>query len=153
LAALMLYELLITLDGEVNLFWSAAFTKTTALFLLNRYMSLIKYPVEIAAIADADVRGLASRVSCLILIRVGEGAEIIPYFVWTAFTVMRVHALTQGHWGTTILVFMLSSVPIGANIYLFTATEPGLINEVIGCTFTTVMPETVYTAYVHSKAS
>ena len=45
----MLYELLITLDGEVNLFWSAAFTKTTALFLLNRYTSLIKYPVEIAA--------------------------------------------------------------------------------------------------------
>lgn len=46
-AALLLYELTLAFDREVGLFWNAPFTWTTVLFLLNRYVSLAKYPVTL----------------------------------------------------------------------------------------------------------
>lgn len=45
--ALLLYELTLTIDSEVGMFWKPPFTRTTALFLLNRYVSLAKYPITL----------------------------------------------------------------------------------------------------------
>ena len=48
ISALVLYDYLISLDQEVNLFWKRKFTGATVLFLLNRYLLLINYTLIFA---------------------------------------------------------------------------------------------------------
>ncbi|KAI0647643.1 hypothetical protein C8Q79DRAFT_1009712 [Trametes meyenii] len=45
---LIFYEFVITFEREVVLFWNQELSRTTALFLLNRYISLLKYPFTLA---------------------------------------------------------------------------------------------------------
>ncbi|KAI0325014.1 hypothetical protein GY45DRAFT_1287996 [Cubamyces sp. BRFM 1775] len=140
MCALVLYVLLITFDREVNLFWNAEFTKTTVLFLLNRYASILKYPVALAGNWPVSLFG------CQVISRVAEGAELIPHFVWAVFSALRVHALTAGHWAVTLLVFALSAVDIGANIYVFTVYVPTVSDDIAGCTVVLTMPAKLYNA-------
>ncbi|KAL1944237.1 hypothetical protein VTO73DRAFT_3422 [Trametes versicolor] len=54
---LIFYEYLITIDREIDLVWGRRFTGATALFLLNRYLALLKYPVYIVGLqALSDMR-------------------------------------------------------------------------------------------------
>ncbi|KAI8982952.1 hypothetical protein BD414DRAFT_579214 [Trametes punicea] len=138
--ALMIYEFLITLDREVALFWNAKFTRTTIVFLLNRYMSLLKYPV--AMLADWPT----SQSGCEVITRLTDVLEIIPYFVWAIFSATRVHALTGGQWILCLTVFVLSSMPIWTNMYLIVQTVPENMSAPLGCSTIISLPVAVYTA-------
>lgn len=43
---------MLTLDREVALVWDKRFTAASALFMLNRYVALLKYPVYIAGMSS-----------------------------------------------------------------------------------------------------
>ena len=49
LVALVFYDYVITLDHEINLFWKRKFTGATILFLLNRYLLVLFYIIDIAS--------------------------------------------------------------------------------------------------------
>ena len=49
---LVYYDYMITLDREVYLVWGQPFTAASALFMLNRYVALLKYPIYIAGMSQ-----------------------------------------------------------------------------------------------------
>ncbi|KAI0636374.1 hypothetical protein C8Q77DRAFT_1154324 [Trametes polyzona] len=157
--ALLSYELLITFDREVEYFWSMPFSRTTVLFLLNRYISLPKYPVTLTSyVPVSQMRYVCAlsypimmpcrdlRTSCMLLIRLGEVLEIIPYIVWALFSAMRTHALTAQEWRLSVLVFVLLCVPVGTNLYFFALSIPVALSGPVHCIFTASFPDEVYIA-------
>ena len=52
MTGLVYYDYMITLDREVSLIWGQRFTAASTLFILNRYVALLKYPVYIAALSQ-----------------------------------------------------------------------------------------------------
>ncbi|EIW51892.1 uncharacterized protein TRAVEDRAFT_176091, partial [Trametes versicolor FP-101664 SS1] len=126
--ALMLYELCITFDREAGLFWNMPFSRTTAIFLLNRYSSLLKYPVSMIS-----YRSTMSETSCNALVRAGQTLEIIPYFVWAIFSAMRIRAIADRNIMLFFLVFVLLCVPVGTNLYLFAISVPDTVGDPVGC--------------------
>ena len=49
-AAFVIYDYIITLGQEIEMFWMRKFTGATALFLLNRYLVVLDYVFNIATI-------------------------------------------------------------------------------------------------------
>ena len=49
ISALVLYDYLISLDQEVNLFWKRKFTGATVLFLLNKYLLVLSNILSLAS--------------------------------------------------------------------------------------------------------
>ncbi|KAL1939182.1 hypothetical protein VTO73DRAFT_10223 [Trametes versicolor] len=122
--ALMLYELAITFDREAKFFWNMPFSRTTAIFLLNRYSSLLKYPVSMVSYRSTVSE---TRYACNALVRAGQTLEIIPYFVWAMFSAMRIRAITERNIMLFSLVFVLLCVPVGTNLYLFAISVPDTV--------------------------
>ena len=48
--ALIFYEHMLTFGDEVEMFWKRKFTGATAMFLLNRYLILISYVLELVSV-------------------------------------------------------------------------------------------------------
>lgn len=46
--ALLVYEYLLTVSRELRFVWSKRFSAATAIFLLNRYVIIILYAVDLA---------------------------------------------------------------------------------------------------------
>ena len=49
-AAVVVYHYITTFATEVDLFWKRKFTGATAMFLLNRYLILISYVLELVSV-------------------------------------------------------------------------------------------------------
>ncbi|KAH9848930.1 hypothetical protein C2E23DRAFT_842165 [Lenzites betulinus] len=135
---LYVYEVLITFDREVELFWHMPFTRTTAMFLLNRYVSLLKYPVTLTTYIHV------SQESCIAIIRLGEVLEMTPYIVWASFSAMRTHALVARTWTLSLAVFILLCVPVVTNIYFFTQSIPEVFDRPVQCLYIDQFPTDVY---------
>ncbi|KAI0638277.1 hypothetical protein C8Q77DRAFT_1242693 [Trametes polyzona] len=68
---LIVYEHAATFDREVALVWGRKFTGATMLFLLNRYLALVKYPISSYSIGLQPIStqsGLNWRLALLVLI-------------------------------------------------------------------------------------
>ncbi|KAI0375732.1 hypothetical protein BV20DRAFT_1048009 [Pilatotrama ljubarskyi] len=132
--ALIFYEYIITFDREVSLVWGRKFTAATVLFLLNRYLALLKYPIYIVNTYQISDEGYASNVISKIL-------EVLPYFVWLSFSVLRVYAICGHSWRFGLLVALPGLFPLASNI-TYDANYP----EPIGCLWVSNMPHNVYNA-------
>ncbi|KAI0820161.1 hypothetical protein BC628DRAFT_1398366 [Trametes gibbosa] len=139
--ALMLYELCITFDREVELFWSMPFSRTTLVFLLNRYISLMKYPISMVALR------VATQKSCDVVNIMGEVLESVPYVFWAMFSAMRVYALAGRSIFLGSLVFLLLCVPIGTNAYQMSVSNSEFLGDPVGCVIAIAIPtEQLYLA-------
>ncbi|KAH9848931.1 hypothetical protein C2E23DRAFT_738448, partial [Lenzites betulinus] len=128
--ALMLYEISITFDREVELFWGMPFTRTTLIFLLNRYISLMKYPV---ALASLGVTAQKVSLYCNVVNMMGGVVELIPYLLWAIFSAMRVYALSERNAFLGIIVLLLLCVPIGTNVYSLSISTAEYLGGSLGC--------------------
>ncbi|KAI0832516.1 hypothetical protein BC628DRAFT_1414807 [Trametes gibbosa] len=130
--ALILYDYAITFDREVAFVWGTRFTGATALFMLNRYLALLKYPIYIVnQVPLSDERYLRLSVqyvtltdieaifSCTIVSIYGMVAQILPYIVWAAFSSLRVYAICGQSWKAAFAVALPGSFLFASNIYLF----------------------------------
>ncbi|KAJ8487771.1 hypothetical protein ONZ51_g3950 [Trametes cubensis] len=111
------WEYLITLDREVRLVWRRKINSASVIFLLNRYIMLVQFAVQLPLsflISDeryADfMRARFDRVA--------------PYFVWAAFSSLRAYAMSNRTWPIAILVYLLSIATACYNIYNFIHLVP-----------------------------
>ncbi|KAH9888970.1 hypothetical protein C8Q73DRAFT_655086, partial [Cubamyces lactineus] len=113
--ALLAYDYLLTLRHEVRFVWSRKFTGATVLFLLNRYIIILLYLVDIITLFP-----IISKVSaCPGTGRFITVLEVLPYIVWAAFSSLRAYALSSRNLPIGLLIFVLSLVPAGVNAYFF----------------------------------
>ncbi|KAI0723887.1 hypothetical protein C8T65DRAFT_627788 [Cerioporus squamosus] len=111
---LLLHETCITLDREVRHVWRRKLSAASWIYLLNRYLVLSLYLVNLAVSLGASD---ASVQSCGVLIRASQVLSILPYIVWAAFSGLRVYAIVSPGWHVSILVVFLSLVPVGTYIF------------------------------------
>ncbi|KAI0628911.1 hypothetical protein C8Q77DRAFT_1067287 [Trametes polyzona] len=95
---LLFYEYVITLDREVNLFWTRKFTGATALFLANRYIPLLLQIVDMCGYATMSDK------------------VIMQYVPWAVFSALRVYALSGRNSFLGLVTLLLSSVTVGVNL-------------------------------------
>ncbi|RPD74202.1 hypothetical protein L226DRAFT_523556 [Lentinus tigrinus ALCF2SS1-7] len=106
---LVLCEYFVHLPREVELFWKRTVTGASVLFLSNRYLMPLSELVQILTY------GPMSEKSCANITDIIPAITLLPYFPWAG-----------------MLVFLLSSVPIGVNFvdyrWLSSTADP-----VLGC--------------------
>ncbi|KAI0334549.1 hypothetical protein GY45DRAFT_1242288, partial [Cubamyces sp. BRFM 1775] len=113
--ALLVYDYLLTLRHEVRFVWSRKFTGATVLFLLNRYIIILVYLVDVITLFP-----IISKVSaCPGTGRFITVLEVLPYIIWAAFSSLRAYALSSRNLPIGLLIFLLSLVPAGVNAYFF----------------------------------
>ncbi|EIW61279.1 uncharacterized protein TRAVEDRAFT_44095 [Trametes versicolor FP-101664 SS1] len=140
---LIFYEYLITIDREIDQVWGRRFTGATALFWLNRYLALLKYPVYIVAHqALSDMR--YTRLVCHAVNIYSMVVQILPYVVWTAFSTLRIYAICGNSWKMALLVLIPGSVQIASNIYLYSQTSAINYPLPIGCFAEWLIPTEIY---------
>ncbi|RPD60336.1 hypothetical protein L226DRAFT_525611 [Lentinus tigrinus ALCF2SS1-7] len=124
-SSLVVYEYMITLGREVELFWRGRLTGAAILFFFNRYLSLV-----------VDVYGLLENMHvpdkiCPNVARSSKALDILQYFPWAVFSALRAFALTK-NWPLATLIFLLSMVPLGVNFAHFAFNSTGA-NFFTGC--------------------
>ncbi|KAI0330637.1 hypothetical protein GY45DRAFT_1250337, partial [Cubamyces sp. BRFM 1775] len=99
------WEYLITLDREVRLVWRRKINSASVIFLLNRYIMLVQFAVQLPLsflISDKSVRPSVNR-------------PLMPDPV-LAFSSLRAYAMSNRTWPIAILVYLLSIATAGYNI-------------------------------------
>ncbi|PIL30359.1 hypothetical protein GSI_07544 [Ganoderma sinense ZZ0214-1] len=107
---LYMYEYLLTIDYEVELFWRRKFTGASALFFLNRYLRLWFYIAQL--IFWASLSSPVRRSTCLPVVVVLIRATIPS----RAFSGLRMFAISSKNWSLSIIVFALSIVPFATDL-------------------------------------
>ncbi|KAM5541382.1 hypothetical protein V8D89_004936 [Ganoderma adspersum] len=107
--ALIVYEYLITIGAEVELFWRRKVTGASVLFLANRYLVLF---YNLSLLRDLWPFTISS---CGQWANGTRAVEILCYVPWGAFSALRVFALTNRNWFVALIVFLLSMAPVGVN--------------------------------------
>ncbi|KAH9896808.1 hypothetical protein C8Q73DRAFT_789121 [Cubamyces lactineus] len=127
------WEYLITLDREVRLVWRRKINSASVIFLLNRYIMLVQFAVQLPLsflISDEHTTAivLISQLhisqSCVVLNRVLAVFSVAPYFVWAAFSSLRAYAMSNRTWPIAMLVYLLSTATACYNIYNFVHLVP-----------------------------
>ncbi|KAI0665766.1 hypothetical protein C8Q78DRAFT_1083618 [Trametes maxima] len=165
-ATLLVWHYLTTFDGELAFFWKRKFSGALLLYFANRYLPLFAYiynspwgaPSFADAPAHAGVRPIDRRwlhlptnthmQSCTANVTSQYIVQFSPYVVWAGISALRVHALRQ-RWSWTILVFLLSLVPVFCDAVLFSFMHPE-IDPVWGCTLEYDGSLRTYQMYVSS---
>ncbi|KAH9846946.1 hypothetical protein C2E23DRAFT_946664 [Lenzites betulinus] len=139
--ALIFYDYAITLDREVTFVWGKRFTGATALFILNRYLSLLKYPIYIV-----NQLPLSDKVvpSCTIVSIYSMVAQILPYIVWAAFSALRVYAITGQNWKAALAVVLPGSLLFISNIALYAGVYMQNYPLPLGCIIFLTLPADIY---------
>ncbi|KAI0701126.1 hypothetical protein C8T65DRAFT_697124 [Cerioporus squamosus] len=105
--AMVFYEDAITIGREVDLFWGKRLTAASVLFFLNRYITIV--------FLLSDMLGSIYPPESLYWIHGTVSAKLLLYFPWAAFSALRVFALTGGQRTLSVIVFLLSIVPLVIN--------------------------------------
>ncbi|KAI0682287.1 hypothetical protein C8T65DRAFT_750688 [Cerioporus squamosus] len=132
-SVVFLYECIITVGGEVELFWFAKWTGASVLYLLNRYIVGF-YSIYI--LASSFVQSSQERYVGIKFVRV---ISVMQYLPWAAFSALRALALSQ-NWPLATLIFLLSCLPVGVNLAQFHFDLGGVIIPVYDCIGTYDMP-------------
>ncbi|RPD73164.1 hypothetical protein L226DRAFT_614402 [Lentinus tigrinus ALCF2SS1-7] len=133
-SVVFLYECIITIGGEVELFWFAKWTGATVLYLLNRYIVGF-YSLYILATSFVAI----SQASCDASIKFVRVISVMQYLPWAAFSALRALALSQS-WPLATLIFLLSCLPVGVNMAQFHFNLGGVVIPVYDCVGTYDMP-------------
>ncbi|KAI0696500.1 hypothetical protein C8T65DRAFT_698401 [Cerioporus squamosus] len=100
---LFVYEYLLTLDLEVEYFWRSRMTRATALYFANRYTNV--------ALAITNVIELVTKTESDQVLEITLVAEIVlAQLLLLAFSVLRVHAVTDRNRFYTLAVFLTALV-------------------------------------------
>ncbi|KAL1941683.1 hypothetical protein VTO73DRAFT_7122 [Trametes versicolor] len=140
--AWLVWEYVITFDREVALVWSRKVNSASMLFLLNRYIMLVQFAVQLPLSFTISDEWADTPDECRVLNRVLAVFSIAPYFVWAAFSALRAYAMSNRTWPIAILVFLLSITTACYNIYNFVKIVPINLPAPIFCipTFPGITP-------------
>ncbi|RPD53394.1 hypothetical protein L226DRAFT_617444 [Lentinus tigrinus ALCF2SS1-7] len=122
----LLYEYIITIDREVNLFWQGASIWVSALFLSNRYISFVNNAlavIEFAHISDESCASMAKGLAVF---------SFVNYLPWAIFSGLRAYALCRGII-LSIFIFLLALAPIPINTARFSFNLTGVNDPQWGC--------------------
>ncbi|RDX40130.1 hypothetical protein OH76DRAFT_1490555 [Lentinus brumalis] len=123
--ATLLYDFVITLDREINLFWGKKLTGASVLLLFIRYTSIAFEILNIAKGATRYAAPLDERTAVFL--------EYIRYLAYAVFSLMRGYALTR-RWIFATVIFALSLAPLAVNMAQYALGVIGIPDPVIGCT-------------------
>ncbi|RDX43900.1 hypothetical protein OH76DRAFT_1421720 [Lentinus brumalis] len=131
--AVVLYEDAITIGREVELFWGKRLTAASVLYFLNRYITMIFLLSDMFG----SIYPPESLYRCTQWVHATVSAKLLLYFPWAvnpspAFSALRVFALTGGQRTLSVLVFLLSIVPLVINFVDYHWSVP-LIDPFFGC--------------------
>ncbi|KAI0641385.1 hypothetical protein C8Q79DRAFT_1014332 [Trametes meyenii] len=134
--ALLAYDHLITLPGEVQFVWGREFSGATVIFLLNRYVTLFgKILLPISTLWWPHQTDQQSR----------------ALYVWlvAVFSALRVYAIWNKDWRPFLLVLVIAlSVPV-TNMYHYIQSIPeAFIYPLYGCSEATSLDD----VQLHSSA-
>ncbi|KAI0355241.1 hypothetical protein OH77DRAFT_1437151 [Trametes cingulata] len=141
--ALYVYDCVITLDKEVALFWKRKVTGASLLFFLNRYIFLAGSLLELGGLSPMSAAGFTIN-RCSRYILAAKAIEYAQYLPWAAFSALRLFALSCAtrnlllnrlRWPITVVVLLLSLVPLTINYYSYSLAS-GIIDPVFGCSGT-----------------
>ncbi|TFK84921.1 hypothetical protein K466DRAFT_664839 [Polyporus arcularius HHB13444] len=123
--AMLLYDFVITLDREINLFWGKKVTGASVLLLFIRYTSI--------AFESLDIARGATRYAGSMLTKAAVFLEYIRYLAYAVFSLMRGYALTR-RWLIATVIFTLSLAPVSVNMAQYALGVIGIPDPVVGCT-------------------
>ncbi|TFK83873.1 hypothetical protein K466DRAFT_602488 [Polyporus arcularius HHB13444] len=123
-AALFLYDTLITLDREVAYFWNGRSTGAACLFLANKWISTTLYVLEMAGSVSSAF----------------PSDKFVP---WAAFSALRAYVLSRSK-VIGLLILVLSLAPAGANLIPFGYHLSGYRLPPFGCRETNDADTAVY---------
>ncbi|KAM5536617.1 hypothetical protein V8D89_009712 [Ganoderma adspersum] len=125
--AFYIYDILLTLDVEVEFFWKGPFTGAMALFLSNRYLALANLILNFFQLLP-----YRSDRSCALYERAGLALVYLQFLPPAVFSGLRAYALSK-NWPLAVLVLVLSLVPFGINMADFGFHLSGFVDPVFGC--------------------
>ncbi|EJF66367.1 hypothetical protein DICSQDRAFT_18633, partial [Dichomitus squalens LYAD-421 SS1] len=102
-SALILYEYLLTFNMEVRLVWRRKFTAATVLFLLNRYIFIVRYFMTVA-VAHSRTRSSIWRIINVLV--------VLGYVIWAVFSTLRVYVFSRSRIWLPAIVLFTSLVPV-----------------------------------------
>ncbi|KAI0747406.1 hypothetical protein C8Q74DRAFT_1374441 [Fomes fomentarius] len=143
MSALAIYEHLITFDREVRLVWRRKITGATVLFVLNKYLLLMRFIVVLTSynISTTEVQAVYP---------VGRRlANDTPL----AFAALRVYALTDHLWWLAGIIFLVSSVPVATNSYFYSITSIDSFIPPFNCVTSANLSKEAYLGFLISTRS
>ncbi|KAL1938038.1 hypothetical protein VTO73DRAFT_12049 [Trametes versicolor] len=148
-ATLIFYEYCITIDNEIRLIWQRKISGASVLFFLNRYIMIFDNAITVGSywpISNLVRRfylpshthltqtyGSCAFQSCIVLGWFAIVFNLLPYFIWNAFSTLRVYALCGRDWRIAALVCLLMTGPIVANAYNIPTQTPVNLPEPYNC--------------------
>ncbi|KAI0794461.1 hypothetical protein C8Q74DRAFT_1445830 [Fomes fomentarius] len=126
-SAFLIYDIIVTLDSEVNNFWAGRLTGAKALFFANRYIALLSIVAMIAT------NGLLSDKGCTSLERMVTVTQSLMFVPWAAFSAARAYVLGNNK-PLSIFLFLCFLMPLGVNLAPLVLGITGEADPIFGCT-------------------
>ncbi|KAI1791884.1 hypothetical protein LXA43DRAFT_1094224 [Ganoderma leucocontextum] len=125
-STMLAYEYFITLGDEVKYFWKRRSLGPSALFYMNRYLNLVLSIYQLIVLNPAYHRSPERFMPTLFVL------EVLGSFPWGAFSALRAYALSR-NMPLSILIFLLSMVPIVMNLVCFKYGLGGYTVPIVSC--------------------
>ncbi|EMD31160.1 hypothetical protein CERSUDRAFT_89274 [Gelatoporia subvermispora B] len=112
-ACFVIYDHVCTMSREVDLMWGRKMSGAIFLYHMNRSLILLWTATNlvISFLSPVTVS------SYVVSLYMGYAFELSLFVIWAVFSGMRVYALSKGNWPLTVIVILLSLVPVGSNAY------------------------------------
>ncbi|EJF61640.1 hypothetical protein DICSQDRAFT_170056 [Dichomitus squalens LYAD-421 SS1] len=142
IASLVLYDWMITLPREVQLFWTGKSSiLSVCLFILNRYLTVIWWILDMIKTAPLfDKKSVCHRMALASLIV--YSFVLIPTAL---FSSLRAYALSR-QWKLALAIFVLAIVPVATHVVypslltMFPYGPFGIVDPKLGCLCTGTLP-------------
>ncbi|RPD53369.1 hypothetical protein L227DRAFT_589365 [Lentinus tigrinus ALCF2SS1-6] len=133
----LMYDYVINLGQEVELFWTTKLTGATALYFANRYITLLFV-----------IMGLVQSFgNCPPFLKAFAGISYSQYIIWASFSGLRAYALSRRRI-LSAFVFLLLLVPAGINYAQFSFGLTGVNSSLFGCNAVTQLTHELARKYV-----
>ncbi|RPD68595.1 hypothetical protein L226DRAFT_473213, partial [Lentinus tigrinus ALCF2SS1-7] len=144
----LMYDYVINLGQEVELFWTTKLTGATALYFANRYITLLFVIMGLVQSFGkfSDERLLMS-CSCPPFLKAFAGISYSQYIIWASFSGLRAYALSRRRI-LSAFVFLLLLVPAGINYAQFSFGLTGVNSSLFGCNAVTQLTHELARKYV-----
>ncbi|OCH93585.1 hypothetical protein OBBRIDRAFT_790108 [Obba rivulosa] len=118
-SVLVIYDHIMTLPREVELIWGRQWTSVTFLYHLNRWTIFIWAMFEFTGFIQIDTLpvGDVCFSHCVGSNYFFDAVVICLLTIWTAFSGVRMYAISGGNWWLAVAVCALSMVQVGTNAY------------------------------------
>ncbi|THG94807.1 hypothetical protein EW026_g6731 [Hermanssonia centrifuga] len=119
MTALVAYEHIITLEQERTMIWHRKWTLATWLFIANRYLLIGFIILSVAPTTSSLLNSGVVGYSCAPAQVMGTILDILQEVVYAVFSALRVFALWDRNIPMTLLVLVLTLVPVAVDIFEF----------------------------------